>query len=206
MPKVAYSEEDRQRIRSELVKTGLELMSRQGIQHTTVEQIYKKVGISRTFFYSFFPAKEDLIVEALYLQQPRVLEYARKLMNDPGLSWREGVGKFLHDCCYGEKKGIAVLTIEEQQLIFKRLSQESYRLFRQKQRCLFGEILENFGIRASVERVNLFTNLSLTAMVVRRAIPDTLPLFVPEAADETVAFQLDAIVGALEAMKNSSSI
>lgn len=105
MPKVAYSEEDRQRIRSELVKTGLELMSRQGIQHTTVEQIYKKVGISRTFFYSFFPAKEDLIVEALYLQQPRVLEYARKLMNDPGLSWREGVGKFLHDCCYGEKRG-----------------------------------------------------------------------------------------------------
>ncbi len=103
MPKVAYSEEDRQRIRSELVKTGLELMSRQGVQHTTVEQIYKKVGISRTFFYSFFPAKEDLIVEALYLQQPRVLEYARKLMNDPGLSWREGVGKFLHDCCYGEK-------------------------------------------------------------------------------------------------------
>ena len=54
MPKVAYSEEDRQRIRSELVKTGLELMSRQGVQHTTVEQIYKKVGISRTFFYSFF--------------------------------------------------------------------------------------------------------------------------------------------------------
>lgn len=105
MPKVAYSEEDRQRIRSELVKTGLELMSRQGVMHTTVEQIYKKVGISRTFFYSFFPAKEDLIVEALYLQQPRVLEYARKLMNDPGLSWREGVGKFLHDCCYGEKKG-----------------------------------------------------------------------------------------------------
>ena len=39
MPKVAYSEEDRQQIRSELVKTGLELMSRQGIQHTTVEQI-----------------------------------------------------------------------------------------------------------------------------------------------------------------------
>ena len=205
MPKVAYSEEDRQRIRSELVKTGLELMSRQGIQHTTVEQIYKKVGISRTFFYSFFPAKEDLIVEALYLQQPRVLEYARKLMNDPGLSWREGVGKFLHDCCYGEKNGIAVLTIEEQQLIFKRLSKESYQVFRQKQRGLFGEILENFGIRADTARINLFTNLSLTAMVVRRAIPNTLPLFVPEAADETVEFQLNAIVDALEKLKTDFS-
>ena len=54
MPKVAYSEEDRERIRTELVAVGLELMAKQGIQHTTVEQIYKKVGISRTFFYSFF--------------------------------------------------------------------------------------------------------------------------------------------------------
>lgn len=101
------------------------------------------------------------------------------------------------------KNGIAVLTIEEQQLIFKRLSKESYQLFRQKQLRLFGEILENFGIRADTARISLFTNLSLTAMVVRRAIPDTLPLFVPEAADETVDFQLDAIVDALEKFKNT---
>ena len=201
MPRVAYSEADRERIRSQLIEVGLELMARQGIQHTTVEQVYKRVGISRSFFYTFFPTKEDLIVETLYLQQPRIIRYVQALMADPALSWREAVRRFLHSCCYGEKNGIAVLTIEEQQLIFKRLSQESYQLFRQKQRRLFGEILENFGIRASVERVNLFTNLSLTAMVVRRAIPDTLPLFGPEAADETVAFQLDAIVGTLEAWR-----
>ena len=68
MPKVAYSEKDRERIRTALLSVGLELMAKQGIQHTTVEQIYKRVGISRTFFYSFFATKEDLIVEALYLQ------------------------------------------------------------------------------------------------------------------------------------------
>ena len=100
-------------------------MARQGIQHTTVEQIYKAVGISRTFFYSFFPTKEDLIVETLYLQQPRILAYAERLMADPALTWREGVRQFLHACCYGEKNGIAVLTIEEQQLIFRRLSADN---------------------------------------------------------------------------------
>ncbi|MGI5982498.1 MAG: TetR/AcrR family transcriptional regulator [Sakamotonia sp.] len=203
MPKVAYSEEDRQRIRSELVKTGLDLMSRQGIQHTTVEQIYKKVGISRTFFYSFFPAKEDLIVEMLYLQQPRILEYAKRLMEDPDLSWREGVRQFLWDCCYGEQKGIAVLTIEEQQQIFKRLSEENCRLFRERQHRLFGQILECFGIASNTERIGLFINLSLTAMVIRRAVPHTLPFFVPEAMDETITFQIEAIADALEAMKNS---
>lgn len=205
MPKVAYSEEDRERIRAALVTEALERMARQGIQHTTVEQIYKAVGISRTFFYSFFPTKEDLIVETLYLQQPRILAYAERLMADPTLTWREGVRQFLHACCYGEKNGIAVLTIEEQQLIFRRLSADNCRVFREKQARLFGKILECFGVRADRDRVELFTNLSLTAMIVRRAIPESLPLFVPEAADATVAFQIDAIVDRLERLKEQGS-
>ncbi len=140
-------------------------------------------------------------METLYLQQPKIVAYARKLMADPALSWRDGVRQFLHACCYGEKNGIAVLTIEEQQLIFKRLSKESYQMFREKQARLFGTILESFGIRANRANISLFTNLSLTVMVIRRAIPDTLPLFVPEAADETVEFQINAIADALEILK-----
>lgn len=88
MPKVAYSEAQREQIRRDLVAVGLELMTKQGIQHTTVEQIYQKVGISRSFFYTFFPTKEDLVVEMLYLQQPRVVAYARQLLADP--SWTGG--------------------------------------------------------------------------------------------------------------------
>ena len=36
MPKVAYSEEDRERIRQALIAEGLRHMARQGVQHTTV--------------------------------------------------------------------------------------------------------------------------------------------------------------------------
>ena len=96
MPKVAYSEEDRERIRNALVTVGLEMMAKQGIQHTTIEQIYKKVGISRTFFYSFFSTKEDLVVETLYLQQPKIIAYVQRIMADPSLSWRYAVKQFLH--------------------------------------------------------------------------------------------------------------
>ena len=201
MPKVAYSEADRERIRAALVTVALELMAKQGIQHTTVEQIYQRVGISRSFFYAFFPTKEDLIVEALYLQQPKILAYVKKLMDDPSLSWRDAVRDFLHACCYGERNGIAILTVEEQQLLFRRLSPESCRVFREKQRRLFGAILEGFGIRGSEERINLFINLSLTVMVVRRAIPNTLPLFVPEAVDETVNCQINGIVDVLQTFR-----
>ena len=203
MPRVAYSEEDRIHIREALMTTALELMARQGVQHTTVEQIYRAVGISRTFFYTFFSSKEDLIVETLYLQQPKILAYAQELMDNPALSWREGVRQFFYSCCYGEQSGIAVLTIEEQQLIFRRLSPESYHTFRERQARLFGRLLECFGIQASPERISLLTNISLTAIIVRRAIPETLPLFVPEAADETIAFQIEAILNCLEALKET---
>ena len=74
-----------------------------------------------------------------------------------------------------------------------------------KAAAAFGENFETFGIEADARRVNLFTNLSLTVMVIRRALPDTLPLFVPEAADETIDVQLDAIVDVLEKLKTASS-
>ena len=43
MPKVAILGRIGERIRTELVAVGLELMAKQGIQHTTVEQIYKRL-------------------------------------------------------------------------------------------------------------------------------------------------------------------
>lgn len=201
MPKVAYSQQEREEIRAALVSAALELMARQGIQHTTVEQIYRAVGISRTFFYSFFPTKEDLVVETLYLQQPRVLAHARALMDDPSLSWREGVRRFLTDCCYGERTGIAVMTIQEQQALFRRLSPESCRIFREKQKKLFQGLLTCFGVPAHEETVGLFTNLSLGVMIMRRAVPLALPFLVPQALDSTLDFQINAIVDGLERLR-----
>lgn len=206
MPKVAYSDADRERVRDDLITVALEKMARQGIQHTTVEEIYRSVGISRTFFYTFFPTKEDLIVEALYTQQPKVLAHAQRLMDNPAFSWREGVRQFLVSCCYGEQSGIAVMTLEEQQNLFRRLSPESYQVFREKQASLFGNILKCFGIRADKETIGLFTNLSLTVMVIRRAVPKNLPFLVPEAADATVEFQINAIVDFLEKMKQEHAV
>lgn len=91
-------------------------MASQRIAHTTVEQVYQHVGNSRTFFYSFIKSKEDLNIEALYLQQPNIVAYLNELMNDSNLSWREAVPRFLTTCCYGEQNGIIILTLEEQQV------------------------------------------------------------------------------------------
>lgn len=200
MPKVAYTEAERQRIKHELVSVGLELMAEQGLRATTVEQIYSRVGISRSFFYSFFPTKEDLIIEAIYLQQPKILKYTGELMAVPELPWREKIKSFLHACCHGDG-GIAIFSMEEHQLIFKRMTEESCRVFREKQKKFFSDILKCFGIEAESGDICLFANLCLSAIIVRKAIPDKLPLFFPEAADPMAEFQINAIVDYLESLK-----
>lgn len=201
MPKVAYSEEERQQIRDDLIRTALELMAEQGIQHTTVEQIYKKVGISRTFFHSFFPTKEDLVIEALYYQQPKIIAYVNQLMSDPALKWHDAMSRFIYSCCKGAKSGFAIMSMDEQRMLFQRLSEESYRMFRKKQAVLFGKILECFGIEPSKKRVDLFINLCLTIILIHRSVPERLPFFVPEAAEETTKFQIDAVINHLEKWK-----
>ena len=116
MPKVGYSEKEREGVRERLMDACLELTVRQGVRRTTVEQLCRAAGISRSFFYTFFPSKEELLVEALYRQQPKLTDYARALAAELPLG--EAARRFLHECCHGERSGIAVLSLEEQQLVF----------------------------------------------------------------------------------------
>lgn len=202
MPKVAYSEDERMRIRDDLIETGLKLMAQQGIQHTTVEQIYHRVGISRTFFYSFFPAKEDLVVQAFYWQQPKMLAYARRLMDDPQLSWRDGVCRFFHDICYGGQDRFAIMSIEEQQALSKCLSGEKRLEFHKRRLTFFAELLQVFGICVDTQTVMLLGNLVFSTVILLKAMPDTLPFLFPDAANETAKFQFGAIIDYMETLKS----
>lgn len=201
MPKVSYSEAERAQIREELIATGLELFGKQGIQHTTVEQIYRQVGISRTFFYSFFPAKEDLVVEAFYLQQPQILSYAQRLMDDPTLSWRDGARQFLRRICTGGEGRFAIMSVEEQQVLSKCLSGENRREFAQRRLTFFTQLLQVFGIHAGPLEVKLLGNLVFSTAIIHKAIPDTLPFLFPDAADEMTHFQIETILNHMETLR-----
>ena len=104
MGRKAYSEQEREQVRTALLTTMIQCIVDRGLIHSSIDVLCKKVGISKTFFYTFFPSKEELVLEALRYQQPRLLQYARQLMDDPALDWREGVRTFLEICVYGKKK------------------------------------------------------------------------------------------------------
>ena len=204
MARKSYSDEERERIREALLTTVLQCIADRGLTHSSIDVLCRKVGISKTFFYSFFSSKEELVLQALRCQQPKLLAYARELMEDPALSWREGVQIFLGTCCYGDRSGVAVLSLEEEQEVYRCLSPESVQAFRQEQVAFYAQLLSIFGVPAGSIDPRLFGNLALAMMMVHRAIPNTMPFLFPEVADSMVEFQIQAMLNEMQRVRDAA--
>lgn len=204
MARKAYSQQERERVREALLAAAVQSIADRGLVHSSIEVICGKVGISKTFFYTFFSSKEELVLQALRYQQPKLLGYARRLMDDPALSWREGVRTFLRTCCDGARSGVAVLTIEEEQEIYRCLSRESVQTFRGDQIELYRGLLTIFGVPADSVDPRLFGNLALSMMMVYKAIPDTMPFLFPETAEAMLEFQIDALLNEMRRAREGS--
>lgn len=204
MARKAYSEEERVEVRNALMATVVQCIVDRGLIHSSIDVLCKSVGISKTFFYTFFPSKEELVLEALRCQQPKLLDYAHQLMDDSSLSWRAGVETFLKSCCYGAKSGVAVLSIEEEQQVYRCLSEENFQAFRRDQVLFYSRLLAIFGLPVDSIDPRLFGNLALAMMMVQKAIPDTMPFLFPEVAEEMVDFQVKALVDEMERIKEDA--
>ena len=204
MARKHYSEEDKARIRQRLVDEILRCIVERGLVHSSVDLLCQKVDISKTFFYTLYPSKEALVLQALRCQQPVLLRRARELMADPALTWREGVERFLRECCYGTKSSVAVLSIEEEQEVFRCLTPENFQVFRRDQLVFFGQMLGVLGVPAGAVEPRLFGSLAIAMMMVYKAIPDTMPFLFPEVAGEMVEFQIKALVDGMERAKEDA--
>ncbi len=72
-----FSDEQRDRIREQLIETGRELLLTYGPKKTTVEDITGPVGIAKPTFYQFFDAKTDLYIVILERELQEYMETAR---------------------------------------------------------------------------------------------------------------------------------
>ena len=183
MARKSYSDKEREQVKEALLITVLESIVNQGLVHSSIAILCEKVGISKTFFYSFFSSKEELVMQALRYQQPKLLRYAQELMNDPKLSWRESV---------------------KEQQVYRCLSNENFQAFRNDQLYLYRNLLTIFGVPMDNIDPRLFGNLSLTMMMSYKAIPDTMPFLFPEVADDMVEFQINALLDEMQRAKKEA--
>lgn len=64
-----FSEEERERIRAELVAAGRELFERFGFERTRIKDVTEAVDIGTSTFYRFYDSKEALYVEVLVAER-----------------------------------------------------------------------------------------------------------------------------------------
>ncbi len=85
MARKAYSDQEREHVKEALMSAAIQCIVDRGLIHSSIDVLCRKVGISKTFFYTFFSSKEELVLQALRYQQPKLLRYvlahksARKL-------------------------------------------------------------------------------------------------------------------------------
>lgn len=196
MSRKAYSEEERSQLRKTLLNLTLQSIIERGVVHSSINYLCKELGISKTFFYSFYSSKEELILDAIRYQQPKLVAFAEALMADEKQSWLEALEVFLRRCCEGSKNGIAVLSIEEEQEVYKCLSEENFKAFQQDQLVFYEKIMAIFTIPTNKLEPKLLGNMVLAMIMTYKAIPHTMPFLFADMADEMVEFQLQAILAA----------
>ena len=69
-----FSEDDRRRIRAEVIEAGTELFTKFGLERTRIKDITEEVGIGTSTFYQFYNSKEMLYVEVLANKRDQLVE------------------------------------------------------------------------------------------------------------------------------------
>jgi AcrR family transcriptional regulator len=60
-----YSPQHKQQSRERILESALQLFTRQGFEHTSIDQIMANAGLTRGAFYAHFSSKQDLYAQAI---------------------------------------------------------------------------------------------------------------------------------------------
>ncbi|MGC7101248.1 TetR/AcrR family transcriptional regulator [Amycolatopsis lurida] len=100
----AFSAEEKDRITRQLLETGHELFTRQGLRKTSLEELTGPAGVAKSSFYQFFDSKEALYLELMLRETGSV---KRKVIDEALMSTedtREALRRFLR-ATLGELSG-----------------------------------------------------------------------------------------------------
>ena len=78
MPPI-FSQEDKQRIRTQLLSEGKKMMLERGITKTNIDELAEGAKIAKGTFYNFFSSKQDFILQIIHNYQDEKLVQLKKL-------------------------------------------------------------------------------------------------------------------------------
>lgn len=194
MARKSYSSQDRQQVRERLLEAGLELASQRGLRHVHLLELTEAAGISKPFFYSFYPSLEEFFLDMFLLQRQRLREELKRRMEEDALPWEERVHGIFRMLVFHRENHVALMTQEDEVAFHRALTPERLAAFREGQRAFFREIAAILDLPETVCDPLVLGNLLLSAVLFRNSAQRSFPFLVQERVEETAEFQLRMLV------------
>lgn len=154
MPK-AFSESEKELIRTRLVKHGYRLFSAYGLRKTNVEEIARAAGISKGAFYLFYQSKEELFLDAAEMAETLFRKELLEAIDLPGPSPRARLFAVFQKA-FALLKTIPIVQFfsgTDFDLLFRRIPQDKMQEHLANDRAFFDELIahcQRAGIRITV--------------------------------------------------------
>lgn len=186
----AYSDEDREAIRRNMLERSARIFAEKGLRDVSLEDVYVPEGISKTFFYSFFPSKVALITEVFRIQSAEILEAVRSNVWKYGAE--NGIRETFSDVLAGRWY---IASFDDQQYLRGIMSEEEFVGFKNDRIVLFAEILNIIGVPISRMDPRVFYNMLMSVVWAGRSGQSAIPFLYGEVAGITTEIQIDHLVG-----------
>ncbi len=119
MPKI-FNENDKNLIRENLIKFGLEALESNGYKAASIEKVANQVGIAKGTFYNFFQSKEQFFYEVMLSIRDKNRNDFYEFLSTNSKIDKESMKKFLFER-YAKKKNIYhYFTSDEFNIIFRK--------------------------------------------------------------------------------------
>ena len=189
MSRKAYSEEERGLIRSRLMDVAAALFKEKGIRDTNIDEIYTPVGISKTFFYSFFPSKAVLAIAIMKEGMGGIGDLFRRNVWEYGAE--NGIKETFSEVISG---GFYIPGEDDQAYIREHLSEQELIGFQNDLVVLFSDILYTVGVPASKLDPRVVCNMTMSVLMTRMTEGRRMLLTFAETADNTSSLQIKSLV------------
>ena len=125
MPQI-FDKIGRDKVRTQLLETGFELIKQYGLKKTSVSDIAKKSGIATGTFYNFFPSKEEFVYQ-LVLYKRQSVKAAFDELTAEGKVDKERFRIFLRKLYFDDNDVFQYLSDEEIDILRSRWKEEYWK-------------------------------------------------------------------------------